>query len=81
MLLPAHADGGDFPGGGAGVFEGVANGGGRGVTPGVGMLLLGAGGQAGDQIIGAGGFADDGAVAGVDDQDFGGLSATIDAEN
>ena len=35
-----------------------------------GMLFLGAGGQAGDQVVRAGGLADDRAIPRVDDQDF-----------
>jgi hypothetical protein len=43
------------------------------------MLFLGAGRQAGNQAVSPRRFADDRAIAGVDDQDFGGLSAAIDA--
>ncbi len=79
MLLSAHADGGDFLGGSLGLLQGVVDGVAGGVPPSVGMLFLGAGRQASDQAISPRPFPDHSAIAGVDNQHFGGLRAAIDA--
>ena len=81
VLLAADPDGLDFGGGGAGVAEGLADGLGGGVAPGVGMLLLGAGGEVGEEIVGGGGAGENLAIAGVHDENLGGLGAAVDAEN
>ena len=80
VLLAADADGFDFGGGRLGLAQGAADGGGGGVAPGVRVLFFGAGRQIGNQVVFLGGGGEDLSVAGVHDEDLGGLGAAIDAE-
>ena len=80
VLLAADADGLDLGGDRFGLAQRAADGGGGGVAPGVRMLLLGAGRQIGNQVIFLRRRGEDFAVAGVHDEDLGGLRAAVNAE-
>ena len=80
MLLAADADGFDFGGDGFGVAKRATDAAGDGVAPGVGMLFFCAGWKVGEEIVFLSCGGEDFAVACVNDEDFGGLSAAIDAE-
>ena len=79
-MLAADADGFDFGGDGFGLAKRATDATGDGVAPGVGMLFFCAGREIGEEIVFLSGGGEDFAVASVDDEDFGGLSAAIDAE-
>ena len=80
VLLAADADGLDLGGGRFGLAERAADGGGGGVAPGVRMLLLGAGRQVGNQVVFLRRRGEDFPVAGIHDEDLGGLRAAVNAE-
>jgi hypothetical protein len=79
VLLSAHPDRSDFAGGSFGLFQRVLDGVAGGVNPSAGMLFFGAGRQARNQTVSPQALSDDRAIARINNEDFGGLSAAIDA--
>jgi len=80
VLLAADPDRFDFGGDGFGLAERATDATGNSVAPGVRMLLFCARREIGDEIVFLSSGGEDFAVARVDDEDFGGLSAAVDAE-
>ena len=80
VLLATDTDGFDFGGDGFSLAKGTTDAAGNSVAPGMGMLFFSAGREIGEKIVLLSGGGEDLAVARIDDEDFGGLSAAIDAE-
>jgi len=81
VLLAADPDGLDLGSRGLGLTQRPPNRRRGGVTPGVRVLFLGAGGQVGQEVVLLGGGGQDAAVAGVNDQRLGGLRAAVHTNN
>src|SRR5213080_4246260 len=81
MLLAAHTYGLNFGSNGAGLAQRAPDAAGRSFAPGMRVLLLRAGRKVRDQVIFLRRRGEHLSIAGVNNENFSGLSAAIDSED